>query len=104
MDQPNLSLPGEQDRLVEAVAAANPRTIVVLETGNPVLMPWLGRVGAVLEAWYPGAGGGEAIARIIFGRTNPSGRLPITFPQAESQLPRPVLPGSDQPAPPYPGA
>ena len=97
MDQPNLSLPGEQDRLVEAVAAANPHTIVVLETGGPVLMPWLGRVGAVLEAWYPGAGGGEAIAAILFGGVNPSGRLPVTFPAGESQLPHPAIPGADLP-------
>lgn len=88
-DVPNLSLPDNQDQLVEQVAAANPHTIVVLETGDPVLMPWVGRVMAVLEAWYPGQRGGEAIANILFGDVNPSGKLPITFPQSESQLPRP---------------
>ncbi len=98
-DAPNLSLPEDQDKLVEAVAAANPRTVVVLETGGPVLMPWLHRVGAVVEAWYPGSGGGEAIARTLFGQANPSGRLPITFPQSLDQLPEPVVPGSDQPKP-----
>lgn len=102
-DAANLSLPDGQDKLIEAVAAANPRTVVVLETGGPVLMPWLARVGAVLEAWYPGSGGGEAIAEILAGHENPSGRLPVTFPQSEGQLPRPVLPGSDQPKPAYAG-
>ena len=94
-DAPNLSLYGNQDALIAAVAAANPRTVVVLETGGPVLMPWLGKVGAVLEAWYPGNRGANAIADILFGKVNPSGRLPITFPQSESQLPRPVIPGTD---------
>jgi len=94
IDQPDLNLPDGQDALIAAVAAANPHTIVVLETGGPVLMPWLAHVPAVLEAWYPGARGGEAIAAILFGKANPSGRLPMTFPASESQLPRPVLPGS----------
>ena len=88
-DLPNLSLPDGQDQLIEQVAAANPHTIVVLETGDPVLMPWLDRVSAVLEAWYPGQRGGEAIANIVFGAVDPSGKLPITFPRSESQLPRP---------------
>jgi beta-glucosidase len=96
-DAPSLSLPNGQDQLIEAVAAANPNTIVVLETGGAVLMPWLPRVGAVLEAWYPGIRGGQAIANILFGKTNPSGRLPITFPAAESQLPNPEVPGIDLP-------
>jgi beta-glucosidase len=86
-DRHDLSLPDDQDRLIEAVAAANPRTIVVLETGGPVLMPWIARVGAVLEAWYPGQSGGKAIARILFGKADPSGRLPVTFPASEAQLP-----------------
>ncbi len=86
-DVPSLSLPDNQDALIAAVAAANPRTIVVLETGGPVLMPWLDRVGAVLEAWYPGQRGGDAIARLLFGRVAPSGRLPVSFPQSEAQLP-----------------
>jgi beta-glucosidase len=88
-DVPNLSLPNDQDALIDAVASANPRTIVVLETGGPVLMPWLPKAAAVLEAWYPGQGGAEAIARILFGAANPSGHLAITFPQAEEQLPHP---------------
>jgi beta-glucosidase len=95
LDQPDLSLPNGQDALIAAVAAANPNTIVVLETGGPVLMPWLDKTAAVLEAWYPGARGGEAIASVLFGVTNPSGRLPVTFPAAESQLPRPKIDGFD---------
>jgi beta-glucosidase len=92
-DVSNLSLPGQQDGLIEAVAAANPHTIVVLETGGPVLMPWLDKVPAVLESWYAGSGGSAAIARVLFGDVNPSGKLPITFPMSESQLPRPIIPG-----------
>ncbi len=92
-DAPDLSLPQGQDALVAAVAAANPRTVVVLETGNPVDMPWLNASGAVLEAWYPGQRGGDAIADVLFGDVNPSGRLPMTFPKSVAQLPRPVLPG-----------
>ena len=92
-DIPDLSLPNGQDQLIEAVAAANPNTIVVLETGNPVAMPWLPRVRAVLAAWYPGQKGGEAIAEILFGKTNPSGRLAMTFPVDASQSMRPQLPG-----------
>ena len=81
--------------MIAAVAAANPRTIVVLETGGPIAMPWLDRTAAVVEAWYPGARGGEAIARVLFGDVNPSGRLPVTFPVSVGQLPRPQLPGAD---------
>jgi beta-glucosidase len=92
-DLPNLSLPANQNSLISRIAAANPQTVVVLETGDPVLMPWLGKVDAVLEAWYPGQRGGEAIARILFGIVDPSGKLPITFPKSESQLPRPQLQG-----------
>ncbi|HEV2866382.1 MAG TPA: glycoside hydrolase family 3 C-terminal domain-containing protein, partial [Allosphingosinicella sp.] len=88
-----LTLTDNQDALVEAVAGANRRTVAVLETGGPVLMPWAERVGAILEAWYPGTSGGEAIANLLFGRVNPSGHLPITFPRDESQLPRPRLDG-----------
>jgi len=96
-DVPNLSLPGKQDALIDAVAAANPHTVVVLETGGPVLMPWLKNVPGVLEAWYAGNGGSAALTRVLFGDVNPSGHLPITFPQDESQLPRPTLPGFDHP-------
>jgi beta-glucosidase len=92
-DVPDLTLPNGQDALIAAVAAANPKTVVVLETGGPVAMPWLGKVGAVVEAWYPGARGGDAIADILFGDVNPSGRLPITFPASTAQLPRPEIPG-----------
>lgn len=92
-DMPNLSLPDKQDELIAAVAAANANTVVVLETGGPVTMPWLPKVSAVLEAWYPGSSGGEAIAGVLFGEVNPSGHLPATFPASESQLPRPALDG-----------
>jgi beta-glucosidase len=94
-DQPDLSLPDGQDELIAAVAATNPNTIVVLETGGPVKMPWLDKTAAVIEAWYPGARGGQAIASVLFGEINPSGRLPVTFPASEEQLPRPKLDGSD---------
>lgn len=92
-----LALPDAQDDLIAAVAAAQPATIVVLETGNPVFMPWLDAVPAVLEAWYPGSEGGKAIAALLFGDAAPAGRLPITFPAATDQLPHPKLPGSDLP-------
>ena len=78
---------GNQDGLIDAVAAANPRTVVVLETGGPVLTPWRDRVGGLLEAWYPGADGGNSIARVLFGDVNPAGRLPATFPNAETDTP-----------------
>ncbi len=103
-DVPDLTLPGGQDDLIAAVAAANPNTIVVLETGGPVEMPWLDDVAAVLEAWYPGAKGGEAIADILFGEVSPSGHLPITFPASVDQLPRPQLPGSDTVEPSFLGS
>jgi beta-glucosidase len=93
MDVPDLNLPAGQDGLIAAVAAANPHTVVVLETGGPVLMPWLDKTAAVLEAWYPGIEGADAIADILFGDVNPSGRLPITFPASLEQLPRPKLDG-----------
>jgi len=92
-DVPDLALTGQQDALIAAVAAANPRTVVVLQTGGPVTMPWLAQVPAVLEAWYPGSSGGEAIASVLFGEVNPSGHLPATFPASVAQLPRPVLDG-----------
>lgn len=95
-DQPDLALPEGQDALIDAVAAANPNTIVVLQTGGPVLMPWLDKTAAVLQAWYPGIKGGDAIASVLFGETNPSRRLPITFPASEQQLPRPKLDGFDR--------
>ncbi len=91
-DRPDLALPGDQDALIAAVAAANPRTVVVLETGGAVTMPWLAAVPAVVTAWYPGARGGEAVAAVLTGAVDPSGRLPITFPAELAQLPRPNLP------------
>jgi beta-glucosidase len=91
-DIPTFGLPDGQDALIAAVAAANPRTIVVLETGNPVSMPWLARVPVVLSAWYPGEAGGQAIADILFGAVNPSGRLPLTFPRTAEELVRRDLP------------
>jgi len=97
VDAPDLSLSQGQDAVIAAVAAANPRTIVVLETGGPVLMPWLDHVAAVLEAWYPGSSGGEAIADVLFGDVSPAGRLPITFPSSLAQLPRPKLDDTSDP-------
>ncbi|MGH6613996.1 beta-glucosidase [Sphingomonas sp.] len=94
-DVPDLSLPYGQDALIAAIAAAQPRTITVLETGGPVLMPWLDQVPAVVQAWYPGQRGGPAIANILTGRVNPSGRLPITFPAAAAQAPRAAPVGLD---------
>jgi beta-glucosidase len=96
-DLPDLSLPWGQDAVIDAVATANPNTIVVLETGNPVSMPWRDKVKAIVQAWYPGQAGGQAIAEILTGRVNPSGRLPITFPADLAQTPRPTLPGIDTP-------
>jgi beta-glucosidase len=93
----SLTLPDNQDAVIGAVAAANPHTVVVLETGGPVLMPWLSKVAGVLEAWYPGSGGGPAIAQVLFGSVNPSGRLPVTFPRSLAQLPQPRLPGANVP-------
>ena len=98
MDLPSLnftdvihSAPIDQDALVAAVAAANPRTIVVMENGGAQVMPWLDQVAAVLEAWYPGERGGDAMANILFGAVNPSGKLPITFPASVNDLPRPTI-------------
>jgi beta-glucosidase len=92
MDRVDLSFPNGQDALVAAVAAANPHTVVVLENGGAHVMPWLGSVSAVLEAWYPGQLGGTAIANLLFGNVNPSGKLPVTFPAQVADLPRPVIP------------
>ena len=108
MDMPSLnftdvihSTPINQDALVAAVAAANPHTIVVMENGGAQVLPWLGSVNAVLEAWFPGIHGGQAIANILFGEVNPSGKLPVTFPASVSQLPRPVIPGSNSASTPF---
>jgi beta-glucosidase len=92
-DVRNLSLPHAQDAMIAAVAAANPHCIVVLENGGPVTMPWIDKVSAILEAWYPGIRGAEALANIIFGDVNPSAKLPVTFPNSEADLPHPTLAG-----------
>ncbi len=94
-DLATLTLPAHQDQLVGAVAAANPRTIVVLETGGPAAMPWIEQVGAALEVWYPGIRGAEATANILFGDVNPSAKLPATFPKSDADLPHPKVPGMD---------
>jgi beta-glucosidase len=94
-DAETLSLPDNQDALVRAVVAVNTRTVVVLETGNPVSMPWIRDVKGVLAAWYPGIGGAQAISNILFGDVNPSGKLPVTFPKSEADLPQPKVPGMD---------
>jgi beta-glucosidase len=94
VDKP-LTLPDEQDALVSAVTAANPRTVVIIEAGGAVFMPWIDEVPAVLHAWYPGTRGGEAIANILFGVVNPSGHLPISFPRDESQFARAALEDQD---------
>lgn len=109
MDLPSLNFtdvihspPINQDSLVAAVAAANPKTVVVLENGGAQVMPWLGSVAAVLEAWYPGQSGGPAIANLLFGKVNPSGKLPMTFPASVSQLPRPVIATPPDASTPFP--
>ncbi len=96
-DSADLSLPWGQDAVIEAVASANPNTIVVLETGNPVSMPWRAEVQAIVQAWYPGQAGAQALAEVLTGAVNPSGRLPITFPESLDQTPRPDLPGLGTP-------
>jgi beta-glucosidase len=98
MDLESLSLPVKQDDIIAAVAAANRKTIVVLETGTVVTMPWLDKVGAVLEAWYGGSKGADAVVNILAGDANPSAKLPMTFPKNEADLPHPKLtqPGPGQ--------
>ena len=96
-DSATLALPHQQDSLIEAVAKANPRTVVVLVTGNPVSMPWVDQVAGIMEAWYPGIGGGQAIANLLFGSVNPSGKLPITFPRSEADLPHTEIFGLTRP-------
>src|SRR5262249_25721251 len=113
-----LALPGYQDALISAVAAANRNTVVVLNTGDPVLMPWAGQVKAILEMWYPGQEGGAATADVLFGAADPGGKLPVTFPAAANQTPMydpgctdtsatgncPMYPGVVGPSPFLPGA
>jgi beta-glucosidase len=93
----DLQLPGKQDALVAAVLKANPRTIVVVESGGAVLMPWASRAPTILEAFYPGIRGGQAIARILTGKVNPSGHLPVSFPASKAQLAHPAIPGFGKP-------
>jgi beta-glucosidase len=91
MDLESLSLPEHQDELIAKVAAANPHTIVVLESGTAVTMPWVDQVSGILEAWYAGSCGADAVANIIFGEVNPSAKLPMTFPKSETDLPHPTI-------------
>ena len=109
MDLPSLNFtdvihaqPIDQDALVAAVAAANPHTIVVMENAGAQVMPWLSSVSAVLEAWYPGQRGGEAIANLLFGAVNPSGKLPVTFPASVNQLPHPAIAQPPDDSTPFP--
>jgi beta-glucosidase len=107
MDLKTLELSDEQNKLIETVAAANPKTIVVLESGSPVTMPWIDKVAGVVEAWYPGIRGAEALADLLTGNANPTGKLAITFPKSDADLPHPTLelpPPTSQPSRPAPGA
>ncbi|MBO9712252.1 glycoside hydrolase family 3 C-terminal domain-containing protein [Sphingomonas sp.] len=88
----SLTLADKQDEMIATAVAANPRTVVVLETGGPVLTPWRDKVQGILAAWYPGTQGGKAIANVLFGKVNPSGHLPATFPASLEQLPKPSAP------------
>ena len=90
-DLPNLSLPDQQDELIAKVAEANPHTVVVIESGTAVTMPWEGKVSAILDAWYAGSSGADAVANILFGDVNPTGKLPMTFPRSVADLPHPKL-------------
>jgi beta-glucosidase len=91
MDLDSLSLPEHQDDLIAKVAAANPHTVVVIESGGAVTMPWVGQVNGILEAWFAGSGGSDAVANVLFGDVNPSAKLPITFPRTEADLPHPTI-------------
>jgi beta-glucosidase len=99
MDLPSLALSRDQNALIEQVAAANPHTIVVLESGTAVTMPWIDSVAGVVEAWYAGSSGHKALADVLVGDVDPSGKLPITFPRSDNDLPRPTIaapPAQDQ--------
>jgi beta-glucosidase len=107
MDLKTLDLGEDQDKLIETIAAANPKTVVVLETGSPATMPWIDHVAGVVEAWYPGIRGAEALAGVLTGGVNPTGKLAITFPKSDADLPHPTLvlpPPASQPIRPAPGA
>lgn len=86
-DRLGLNLPSAQDELIADVAAANPHTVVVVDAGAPIAMPWLGQVASVLDAWYPGQTSGTSLADVLFGKVDPSGHLPVTFPTSLSQVP-----------------
>ncbi len=107
MDLKSLDLSDDQNKLIETVAAANPKTVVVLETGSPATMPWVDKVAGVVEAWYPGIRGAEALANVLTGEVNPTAKLAITFPRSDADLPHPTLvlpPPASQPQRPAPGA
>lgn len=91
MDLPSLALPEHQDELIAQVAAANAHTVVVVESGGPVTMPWAGQVSAILEAWFAGSKGSDAVANVLFGTVNPSAKLPVTFPLSVADLPHPTI-------------
>ena len=96
-DLRTLKLPGDQDKLVSAVAAANPHTIVVLETGGAAAMPWIDQVSGAIEVWYPGIRGDVALANILFGDVNPTGKLPVSFAKTDADLPHPEIAGMEAP-------
>ena len=108
-DRPSLALPDAQDGLVAAVAAANSHAIVVLETGGPVSMPWADDVRGIVEAWYPGVGGSDALADLLFGSVNFSAKLPVSFARRDADLPEkpplasPKKDGDDAVSQPYHG-
>ena len=91
VDLETLALSAEQNKLIETVAAANPKTVVVLETGSPATMPWIDRIAGVVEIWYPGIRGAQALANLITGQANPSGKLAVTFPRNDGDLPHPTI-------------
>ena len=91
MDLPSLALPENQDELITKVAQANPHTVVIVESGGPVTMPWADKVSGILEAWFAGSSGSDAVANVLFGDVNPSGKLPLTFPRSEADLPHPTI-------------
>jgi beta-glucosidase len=98
VDRPGLHLPSAQDELIGAVAHANPRTVVVVQAGAPIVMPWLHHVRAILDTWYPGQTNGTALGNVLFGKVDPSGHLPVTFPSRLADVPassRARFPGID---------
>ena len=106
-DRPSLNLPSAQDELISAVAAANPHTVVVVDAGAPVVMPWLDKVASVVDAWYPGQSSGTSLADVLFGKVDPSGHLPVTFPTslvAGSGLDARAVPGRQRAGPVLGGA